>query len=105
MLWQELKNKKFLGLDFGRQKIIGHYIADFYCDKAKVVIEIDGSSHNDKIEYDNERDEYMKALGLTVLRITDSDVKRNLNNVVAFLKSEINSIILTTPSRFARHPF
>lgn len=52
LLWQELKARKFLDLDFDRQKIIGNYIVDFFCDALQLVIELDGSSHNDKYEYD-----------------------------------------------------
>lgn len=44
LLWQELKSRKFLNLDFNRQKVIGNYIVDFYCDDLRLVIEIDGSS-------------------------------------------------------------
>jgi hypothetical protein len=48
LLWKELKTNKLNGLDFDRQKIIGNYIVDFYCAEKAVVIEVDGSSHNDK---------------------------------------------------------
>jgi len=50
-----------------------------------VVIEIDGSSHDDKQEYDAERDAYLKGLGLTVIHVKDSDVKKNLQDVMEFL--------------------
>jgi len=90
LLWDQIKNKQFLGLDFDRQKIIGNYIVDFYCKDLGLVIEIDGISHNDKVEYDLERDTYLKNLGLTVIHISDLDVKNNLEGVMEFLKSEIN---------------
>jgi very-short-patch-repair endonuclease len=58
-LWQQLKHKQLLGLDFDRQKIIGNYIADFYCAEKQVVIEVDGSSHDHKAEYDAQRDAFL----------------------------------------------
>jgi len=100
LLWQQLKNKQLLGLDFDRQKIIGNYIVDLYCKNLGVVIEIDGASHNDKIEYDKVRDEYLKSLGLRVIHISDLDVKKNLEGVMAYLKSELTN----TPSANADTP-
>lgn len=85
LLWQELKSRKFLNLDFNRQKVIGNYIVDFYCDDLRLVIEIDGSSHDDKQEYDSIRDLYLLGLDLKVLHIQDIDVKNNLDGVMRYL--------------------
>jgi len=86
LLWNKLKRKRFLSLDFDRQKIIGNYIVDFYCAEKDVVIEIDGSSHDDKEEYDKNRDGYLESLELTVIHISDIDVKNNLEYVIERLK-------------------
>ena len=91
LLWNELKQSK-LGVRFTKQKIIGNYIADFYCIEKNMVIEIDGWSHDNKYEHDKERDEYMKALGIHVLRISDKDVKQDMNNVLTFIKHNIDLI-------------
>lgn len=85
LFWNQVKNKQFKGLDFDRQKIIGNYIVDFYCPNCNVVIEIDGSSHDDKVEYDAERDAYLESLGLTVIHIPVADVMKNLNGVMDML--------------------
>ncbi len=85
LFWQQIRNGQFRGLDFDRQKIIGHYIVDFFCSNAMVVIEIDGSSHDDKQEYDRERDLFLEGLGLTVIHIDDWEVKKNLPNVMEWL--------------------
>jgi very-short-patch-repair endonuclease len=82
LIWNELKKRKFLGIDFDRQKIIGNYIVDFYCAEKQVVIEIDGSSHDNKIDYDAQRDAFLAGLGLTVLHIPDIDVKRDMSGVI-----------------------
>jgi len=52
LFWQKVKGGQIRGLDFDRQKIIGNYIVDFYCAEKSVVIELDGSSHDNKGEYD-----------------------------------------------------
>jgi len=96
LFWNQVKNKQFGQLDFHRQKIIGNYIVDFYCPALQLVVEIDGSSHNDKIDYDKERNIFLKNLGLSVLHFDDIDVKRNLNGVMEFLREYCES--LNTPS-------
>ena len=91
LLWQEIKQSK-LGVRFTRQKPIGNYIADFYCREKKMVIEIDGWSHDDKYEYDKERDEYMRSLGIHVLRISDKDVKQDMSNILNWIKHNIDNL-------------
>ena len=75
-LWKILKNKQ-TGYKFTRQKPILHYIVDFYCHELKLVVEVDGESHNDseKYQYDRHRDAELKALGLCVVRLLDGFVK------------------------------
>ena len=85
LLWQQLSNQKFKDLDFDRQKIIGNYIVDFYCINYRVVIEVDGSSHDGKQEYDQERDAYLEGLGLSVIHIAAADVLKRLSDVMVML--------------------
>ena len=68
---------------FVRQKIIGKYIVDFYCAKANLVIELDGSQHfeEDGTMKDKERDEILKQYNLTVLRIPNNEVNENFAGV------------------------
>ena len=87
LFWQQVHKGKFLGLDFDRQKIIGNYIVDFYCAETNVVVEIDGSSHDDKQEYDAARDAYLESLGLTVIHIIDAAVKNDLKEVMEGLRN------------------
>ena len=77
---------------FTRQRPIGNYIADFYCREKKLVIEIDGWSHDNKYEYDRERDKYMESLGIHVLRISDKDVKHDMQNILIWIKHNIDTI-------------
>ena len=87
LLWNQLKAKKFNELDFDRQKIIGNYIVDFYCAEKAVVIEVDGSSHNNKQDEDAKRDAYLQSLGLVVIRLLVKDVLQNMEGVVFYLKN------------------
>jgi very-short-patch-repair endonuclease len=82
LLWQYLKGKKLNGYQFMRQKPIGNYIVDFYCSKLKLVIEIDGVSHDSRFQYDRERQRFLESMGLTVLRFNDMDVKKDIGNVL-----------------------
>ena len=72
---------------FRRQYVIGNYIVDFYCHKAKLVIELDGSQHCDpkEMEYDRVRTEYLQSLGLYVLRISNLDTMQQFENVCHFI--------------------
>jgi very-short-patch-repair endonuclease len=75
-LWARLRGKQIKGLLFYRQKVIERYIVDFYCPKARLVIELDGGQHYEDAgrEKDSTRDDVLKGLGLTVLRFSDREV-------------------------------
>lgn len=79
LFWKQVRNFTFHNIDFDRQRIIGNYIVDFYVKALGLVVEIDGSSHDSKQEYDLERTQFLENLGLKVFRITDWDVKQNLS--------------------------
>src|SRR5215212_8884103 len=76
ILWHILRNQK-VGFKFRRQHPIYRFIIDFYCAKAKLLIEIDGESHLERkqVEYDQARTEYLKELGYQVIRFTNDDVR------------------------------
>lgn len=89
LFWQQVHKKLFYGIDFDRQRIIGNYIVDFYVKTLGLVIEIDGSSHDSKAEYDAERQQYLENLGLKVYRIADIDVKKDIGGVMRGLENYI----------------
>ena len=82
-------------VQFNRQKVIGSFIIDFYCDKAKLAIELDGQQHyeNEAILYDEERTAYLNSLGIDVIRITNFDVNKWFNEVCAMLNDSIKARI------------
>ena len=76
---------------FYRQKVIGPYIVDFYCAKAKLVIELDGSQHYEEInaEKDAERTAFLEGYGLTVIRIPNNEVMRNFRGVCEYIDAAV----------------
>ena len=95
LLWNKLKAKKMCGLQFMRQKPIDEYIVDFYCAPLKLIIEIDGDSHNHKAKYDNYRQKKLKSLGLNFLRFRDIIVKTEMEGVLNTISNFIEDN--TTP--------
>ncbi len=82
LLWQHLRNQQ-LGYKFRRQFGIGPYTADFYCARLRLVVEVDGLSHQSEEakKRDSRRDGYMNSLGLVVKRYTGGQVWNDLDNV------------------------
>ena len=80
-------------LKFTRQKVLGKYIADFYCAKAKIVIELDGSQHYESKakEKDATRDNYLNSIGIKVLRYTNIELHKNFDGICADILRHIES--------------
>ncbi len=76
---------------FSRQKVLGKYIADFYCAAARLVIELDGSQHYESINQskDLERTAFLEGYGLTVLRIPNNEVSQNFPGVCAYIDAAV----------------
>ena len=84
LFWSKVRKKQVKGVQFYLQKILGDYIVDFYCPKAKLVIEIDGSQHyeTEGMERDAVRDDYLQSLDLKVLRFNNREVLTNVADVL-----------------------
>ena len=91
-LWSRLRRKQILGVQFYRQKAVGSYIVDFYAHAARLVVEVDGAHHLDKIqaEYDKRRTEFLEQQGLKVLRFDDRQVLLELEHVVEEIFRAVN---------------
>ena len=83
-IWSKLRDKQFYGYKFYRQYGIDHYVADFYCPKLKLAIEIDGSSHYSKegLAYDKERSDRFLSYGIRTMRFTNIEVLKNIAGVM-----------------------
>ena len=91
-------------IPFQRQKAIGNYIADFYCAKAGLILELDGSGHYEPMQilHDTVRTHELEAMGLSVLRICNLDVDRNFRGVCTYI-DEITKQRIT--ERFSVKPY
>ena len=97
LLWSQIKCRKMCGYQFMRQKPIGDYVVDFYCSKLKLIIEIDGESHDGRFSYDMQRQSFLESMGLIVLRFNDTDVKRDISNVLMAIEGWIERNNPLTP--------
>jgi very-short-patch-repair endonuclease len=88
-LWEELRNRKTAGLKFRRQQVIEGFIADFYCETVRLVIEVDGGIHKDheQRKIDKHRENVFKARKIVTLRFDNEKVLRNMSSVKASIIS------------------
>jgi very-short-patch-repair endonuclease len=93
ILWYEFLKKQTP--QWNRQKTIGPYIADFYCRKAGLVIELDGSQHYDleHMQYDTKRTKYFHDLNIEVLRFTNTEIKKNLQGVCYVIEKTVEELL------------
>jgi len=89
LFWMQVTKGGFHKIDFDRQRIIGSFIVDFYIKKLGLIIEIDGSSHIGKEEYDKEREDYLVSFSLKVFRIQVIDVMKRMTTVLRDLEKYI----------------
>ena len=90
LLWQKIKGRA-LGVQFHRQVPMLHFIVDFYCHEIHLAIEIDGSSHDNKHEYDARRQAMLEEQGVRFVRFTDREVKKDIHNVLLKLQHAVNN--------------
>lgn len=95
LLWNELKDDKFWGFDFDRQRCIDNYIVDFYCKELRLAIEIDGISHDNEEVFitDEIRQKRLENLGVVFIRFTEGEVKYDIQNVIRSLEAKIIEIV------------
>lgn len=97
-LWEQLSRSR-LGVQFSRQMPVGPWFADFLCRELRLVIELDGFSHDVQREHDVVRDGWMHANGCHVLRFRNEDVRDNLEGVVEAIRTKIEELRDLNPSR------
>ena len=92
LLWKHLRAGQLNGYRFLRQKPIDEFIVDFYCKRLRLVIEIDGVTHNDKQSYDKRRENRLKELGFTVLRFDGYYILENITGALDLIMNCIEEI-------------
>ena len=97
LLWSKLKRKQVSGCKFWRQYSVGRFIVDFYCPEKRLIIELDGGHHSAKEvkQYDLEREDFLIAHDMKIIRFWNSDVFKNLDGVL----NRIYETITDIPSR------
>ena len=93
LIWRRLKGRRTDGLHFRKQHPVGLYVLDFYCDSAKLAIEIDGQSHGveDRPDRDERRDRWLRARGIRTLRLSAAYVLKSLDEAVRMILHEAGS--------------
>jgi very-short-patch-repair endonuclease len=104
LLWRHLKAHRLAALGFRRQSPMGNYIADFVAHSRKLIVEVDGESHDfeERIRHDGRRDEWFASRGYRVLRFTNEDVMKNLEGVVLAIDlaaAQVAPLSLTLPRK------
>ena len=92
LIWQKvLRSKQLEHYKFHRQKPIGPYVVDFYCAELRLVIEIDGDSHAEQIDYDTQRTAFLESRGLRVIRYANRDILSNLASIYEDLQTKLET--------------
>ena len=94
LLWEKLRNNQLEGLKFRRQHPVNIYIADFYCHKFKLIIELDGDYHNqeEQKQKDEVRTEVLRLNGLKIIRFKNEEVEQDINQVLITIKNKIEQL-------------
>jgi very-short-patch-repair endonuclease len=97
-LWRELRAKRFSGFKFRRQAPIGRYIVDFVCFSMKVIVELDGSQHQDNQDYDAARDQWLTEQGFCVLRFWNNQWAQQREAVLEVIWQKLNAHLHPLPN-------
>ena len=97
ILWKSLSGKQCFGYDFHRQKPLGNFIVDFFCQELMLAIELDGVSHNQAsvMGRDKEKEAFLNSLGITVLRFQDEEIYPDIRDAL----TEIERYVLEFEKR------
>jgi very-short-patch-repair endonuclease len=100
LLWRAIKGRKLDGLHFRRQHPIGPYVLDFYCDSAKLAVEVDGQSHGfgDRPERDERRDTWLADKGIRTLRLSAELVLHDLDDATNTIRGALEAHYKTSRS-------
>lgn len=85
LLWTVLRRNQAEGLHFRRQQVIGKYVVDFYCDAARLAIELDGAPHNMRADFDVRRDAELERLGVSVIRMPNETLRAEPDMVAVWI--------------------
>lgn len=87
--WQYLRSRQLCGCKFRRQYPVASYIVDFVCLERMLVVEVDGSQHQEQENYDNDRTKELKEMGFRVIRFWNNDVLNRIDSVLEAIRFEL----------------
>ena len=89
VLWVRLRRRQVLGYKFRRQQVLGPYIVDFVCLEKRLVVEVDGSQHQEQRTYDEARTRWLESQGYRVLRFWNNEVLLEIDRVVEMIAQHL----------------
>jgi len=90
VVWEQLRNRKFMQLKFRRQHVLEGFVVDFYCHELRLAIEIDGAVHDKQKDYDALRQLLIESEDIRFIRITNDEIHRDINILFEKIKSLLN---------------
>jgi very-short-patch-repair endonuclease len=98
LLWSHLRAYRLSRLKFRRQQPVGAYVVDFFCPDKKLIVELDGGQHQERVGHDEVRDAWLKSEGYTVLRYWNNEVMANLEGVLEDIGRVAGVFAVISPS-------
>lgn len=92
ILWQKIRNRQLNNLKFLRQYSVGPYILDFFCPEMRLAIELDGEQHKEAIEYDQERESFLKDKDIKTIRFWNNEVINNIENIFEIINKTADNL-------------
>lgn len=97
IVWELLRKRKFCNCKFRRQHVIEGFVLDFYCHELKLGVEVDGSVHNNRKEYDRLRQEIIESEGISIIRFSNKEIAKDITNVMRKLEEIIKYLQVPLP--------
>ena len=98
LLWQKLRFWQVDGCKFRRQQPLGNFIVDFVCLEKRLIIEVDGGQHAEHVNYDTDRDAWLRNQGFGILRFWNNDVLKKIDSVMEMIAKNLQSTPYLNPS-------
>ncbi len=92
-LWKYLCDRGLCNFKFRRQFPMDGFVLDFYCPAHKLAIELDGRIHDDRVEYDEARQQIIESKGVRMLRFKNSEVENDIEHVLRMIKQSISTLL------------
>ena len=102
IVWEILRNRKFLDLKFRRQHVIKGYVVDFFCKELNLAIEIDGKIHEKQKFYDEVRQDILVNSGINIVRATNSEIMQSFHTLldrIKFMKNKLSQESIQSPKK------